>query len=814
MRTNTIIRTGDGWWMRHWPNAARAARSAVVCVTVVVAALWIGSARASAAEPDAPAAGALVNPSFEQGDVGGVPAGWMVLPPGYTVAIERDGAKDGTACVRLNPGAASQDGRFGNLMQAIDATPFRGKRVVFEAWVKTEDGDTPAGSGKASPGVARAQLWFRVDRPNNAMGFFDNMDDRPISSAEWRRYRIVGDVASDAEAIALGAFVIGNTRAWVDGASLAVAGVAGEGDLPPRALDESGLENLKAFALVYRAVRWFHPSDEARAADWDKVAVQGVRHVEDAKTNDELARRLNEIFLPLAPTMKLWTTAEKTPAPELDPMPEGATETVKAINQGLPSPAAARMGRLYRQELARTPVAEADMRVGGPNIYGPVTLGGNGVDLLMPLAVYANEKGTLPRARVAPLAADARPEAWSASGNDRAVRLANVIIVWASLDTFYPYAEQMNSPAASPYTEALPAALTKAAIDKDEFEFHITLRRFAAAIHDGHADVIFTKPRLRYSLPMMCELLGERLVVTGVLASARAREGAIPMLGDEVLAIDGKPVTELLKTARGVISYATEGWFRYRAQTEVLRRRNVEPVAVRVKRFLGGEEQSVSLEPVTVMDASTLSERRPEQVAEVAPGVVYFDLNGADSAALNDALPKMAEAKAVIFDMRGYPGDAGFQLMGRLTGEGITSAQWHVPKVTAPMAGGASATFTRLPGWILPPAQPHITGKRVFITDGRAISYAESCMGIIEAYKLGEIVGEPTAGTNGNVNIIDLMGGYSIPFTGMKVLKHDGSRHHGVGILPTVPMTRTIEGIGAGRDELLEKAIEVATAPR
>jgi hypothetical protein len=42
----------------------------------------------------------------------------------------------------------------------------------------------------------------------------------------------------------------------------------------------------------------------------------------------------------------------------------------------------------------------------------------------------------------------------------------------------------------------------------------------------------------------------------------------------------------------------------------------------------------------------------------------------------------------------------------------------------------------------------------------------------------------------------------------MKVLKHDSSRHHGVGIRPTVPLSPTAAGIRAGRDEQLEKAIE------
>ena len=77
-------------------------------------------------------------------------------------------------------------------------------------------------------------------------------------------------------------------------------------------------------------------------------------------------------------------------------------------------------------------------------------------------------------------------------------------------------------------------------------------------------------------------------------------------------------------------------------------------------------------------------------------------------------------------------------------------------------------------GWPVAPQKPYFTAKRAFLTDGRAISYAETVMGIVENFKLGEIVGEPTAGTNGNVNPFKLPGGYTISWTGMKVLKHDG----------------------------------------
>jgi C-terminal processing protease CtpA/Prc len=117
--------------------------------------------------------------------------------------------------------------------------------------------------------------------------------------------------------------------------------------------------------------------------------------------------------------------------------------------------------------------------------------------------------------------------------------------------------------------------------------------------------------------------------------------------------------------------------------------------------------------------------------------------------------------------------------------------------------------FERQGEWNLTPKEPYLEAKKVVLTNGGAISYAESTMGIVEAYKLGEIVGETTAGTNGNVNPFELPGGYSISWTGMKVLKHDSSQHHGVGIAPTVPVKRTQAGVAAGHDEVLERGVAV-----
>ena len=114
----------------------------------------------------------------------------------------------------------------------------------------------------------------------------------------------------------------------------------------------------------------------------------------------------------------------------------------------------------------------------------------------------------------------------------------------------------------------------------------------------------------------------------------------------------------------------------------------------------------------------------------------------------------------------------------------------HVAKLIGPF--GRSAGWQSF-GWDLKPASPRVAGKIVFLTDGRAISYAESVMGYVADRRLGTIVGSTTAGTNGNVASFVVPSGFRVGFTGMRVTGHDGQRPlHLVGIKPDIPIAPTI----------------------
>ncbi|MFY9823329.1 MAG: S41 family peptidase, partial [Thermoanaerobaculia bacterium] len=192
-------------------------------------------------------------------------------------------------------------------------------------------------------------------------------------------------------------------------------------------------------------------------------------------------------------------------------------------------------------------------------------------------------------------------------------------------------------------------------------------------------------------------------------------------------------------------------------------------------------------------------------VAEPRPGVVYADLRRMADSDLDSLLPRLAAAKGILFDLRGGT-DVSTVLLSHLAERTALSSNWQVPVVMLPDHRGVKWLTTF---WKIEPKAPRLRGRVAFLTDGRAIGYSETLLGMIENYRWADVVGEPSGGDNGSINWSDLPGGWRVHWTGQRVLKHDGSPLHGMGVKPTVPAARTLRGIAAGRDEMVERAVEV-----
>jgi Peptidase family S41 len=461
-------------------------------------------------------------------------------------------------------------------------------------------------------------------------------------------------------------------------------------------------------------------------------------------------------------------------------------------------------------------LASADPKALVPDPGAPFVADlGGGVSALIPLALWADASGTLPHPGpgINPPQPD-KPAGFTPSGDDRASRLAIAALAWNVFQNFYPYFD-VDTPLGRPdWPAVLRTSLREAAADRDDDAFKATMYRMTAALHDGHAAAShatasqgnladFATPALTW------DWIEDRLVITW--ADPERALGVHP--GDAVLSIDGKPAREVVEDAETRISATTPQHRRARTLPNLAVKHKDVELRLEIQP-LDGSARTVTLRRMLPYfgegSAASLREKSlPDKIAELRPGIFYVDLSRTSDDDLQGALDRLAAARGVVFDLREHPYARHF-ILQHLTDRPLYSEQFLVPLATRPDQQGVTWLRTH---WTLPPLQPLLKGKLAFLIGARTFSAGDTFAEIVDFYKLGALVGSPTAGITGNVNLVELPGQYRLIWTGMKVLKQDGSLRHGVAIQPTIPVAPTRRGLSEGRDEVLEKAIEVVSPP-
>jgi hypothetical protein len=182
---------------------------------------WVDSASFEVVPDGTPQTGVAANPPVaphnlnfsEEGVQGAAPKGWFGLQAkGYSAEWRNSGCAVGPSCAVVIGSPAPEPKTFGNLMQNFSAAAYRGKTIRLRAKLKIDAVDTNDW----------AQMWLRVDRPDRQMGFFDNMDDRPVQTATWTDVETVGKIDPDANEIYFGFMENGKGTTWVDAVSFEI----------------------------------------------------------------------------------------------------------------------------------------------------------------------------------------------------------------------------------------------------------------------------------------------------------------------------------------------------------------------------------------------------------------------------------------------------------------------------------------------------------------------------------------------------------------------------------------------------------------
>ena len=416
--------------------------------------------------------------------------------------------------------------------------------------------------------------------------------------------------------------------------------------------------------------------------------------------------------------------------------------------------------------------------------------------------------GALPDERAGFLHPDPRAEHHDVSVDRPALQAAGLIL-HGSLRRFFPYFDVVPDRIDERLASQL-AALDELDLD-DRAAVVDWVRHLLQAVDDGHGFVgdrgAPYDPEQPSHLPLALEFIGDRLVV---YASADAEVHP----GDEVLAIAGRRVPELYAEYAEVVSAASEGYRRDLVTRRLVQRSVTTTVVVRAP---GDPERSVELEPVVATVQSelmrALTGRASGPLDDLGhPDVHYINLDGSwvvqDETDVLGLLARAAEsARGVVVDMRGYPGGLSYrdqqEAIGRITGGAALSGHLVTPVW---LGAGREASVEVQQTWPAPTG-PALEVPVMWLVGPHTVSQAEHVSQVVVGSGAVTVVGRPSAATNGNITGVELPGRIVATFTGMRVTNPDGSRFHGVGIVPDVTVEPTPEGVAAGRDEILEAAL-------
>jgi hypothetical protein len=116
---------------------------------------------------------------------------------------------DGSASASVSSLEAVESRTRGGILQIVDAQSFRGQRIKYSGFLRTQglDPDNPA----------LAAIWLRADDESGSVVAFQNTQRRLVSAnTVWSEVTIIIDIPVTASTMHYGAYLAGNGSVWID----------------------------------------------------------------------------------------------------------------------------------------------------------------------------------------------------------------------------------------------------------------------------------------------------------------------------------------------------------------------------------------------------------------------------------------------------------------------------------------------------------------------------------------------------------------------------------------------------------------------
>lgn len=529
----------------------------------------------------------------------------------------------------------------------------------------------------------------------------------------------------------------------------------GSGFVLPEQLSASQVENLNALARVWGLLKYYHPAVARGDYNWDYELFRILPRVYNAP----VATR-NKILLQWVESLGAFETYAGKP-----------NEGVSWVGD------TKRFGAKLSKKLTEVSVSK---RL--PFHYYYRSVNGMGQASFYHEASYSDM-----------------------SYDDAGMRLLGVFRLWNAIEFFYPY-RYMTDDRDEMLSEALLAMSAPEVNSKSEYL--VALRRIICGIHDSHGVVYDTKQSVRSRFTHAVPIITDKLVEGKfIVAQSFGKPGEENLLQyDAITHKDGHSVADILEKYKYMSSASNSNKLAQSIAGSVPYITDKEIVKYTVDRggnIIEVEAKAYPLEEWATMYPRYTSEAEPaHKIYE--DSVAYINIK-IDAASLKKISNEYFSYPRLVIDARGYPAQGVFEVLSELLPRKVyASARFRYPDPIRPGNFIEGVNF----GNYFVGANDRKT-KVVVVVDHNTQSQAEHLTMMLQNIPGMVTLGSQTSGADGDITSIGLPGDMEAIFTGLDWFYPDGSRCQGVGVRIDEVVTPTLKGVREGRDEQLERAMEI-----
>ena len=624
---------------------------------------------------------------------------------------------------------------------------FEGKEIELNGYLKTEN-------------IQSAYIYLIAGDENNQFSFA--MSPTISGTTDWQKLNVKIPYNSESTKITIASNIVGSGQVWLDALSLKIDGVDIY-SLNPININEdfdSGfitgvlvqieIDRLMLLGKLWGFLKYYHPKVATGDYDWDKQLFQMLPLIKE----DDFDSKLEKWVASLG-NFQIQKTIETHQNIKFSP-------DFKWFNNKFITP------NLKNQLTIITKAKRLET-----NYYV-------NIPQEIPKPIFENEKiySTI-------------------KYNDDGVKLLALFRYWNYIEYFYPYKYLITSNWDSVLEEFIP----KIHKTKNETDYTLCLAELIAKTEDTHHFIMFNESLDHYfgefKAPVSTKFIDDKLVVI----TSYSQENNIKE-GDIIQKIDSLS-TKTLKEKYLKYSVASNLTTTLREVAKKIIRTNKKRIELTISREGIIFQTTVSTIP---FHEKILRPRPNEQIKELSSEIGYLDTEYLRLKDYDSIFHKWQNKKTIIFDIRNYPKENFIRLLPYFFEKPISFFSSTCTNLQNP------GFFSFEPIKIFETKNGYqFNGKIIVLVNNESQSKSEFNILALKSYSKSIIIGNQTAGTDGDTTPIILPGNIQTDLTGIGIYKLDKSETQKVGIKPDIVITPTLEDIKNKKDVILEMAIREAS---